>query len=241
MGINIVSMIRGRREARAQGIEELARRLAAGEAIAPEDIEAILDETGTDEEMLQAAVDRIERRAGLLAAVARGNAAQAKADRIHADLEKALAVVTDAQEKYSALRLKHHEALADFERQQAEGLRAAEALLEPDNLSPADRERLAQARQTATDAAQAAGDLRRQMRDLRGSLEQAERELPDAKEYARLNRSNPDAQARAARAENAVSARKARVAEAEAQLPKLVAEADRTAAAVETIEAELRR
>lgn len=241
MAFNVIELIRGRRQARAQGVEQLARRLAAGEAIPPEDIEAILDETGCDEQVLQAAVDRIERRAVLLAAVARGNAAQAKADRIHADLEKSLAVVTDAQEKYASLRAKHSESLAEFERQHAEGLRAADALLEPDNLSPADRERLTQARQAASDAAQAAGDLRRQMRDLRGSLEQAERELPDAKEYARLNRSNPDAQARAARAENAVSARKARVAEGEAELPKLVAEADRTAAAVETIEAELRR
>lgn len=241
MGINIVSMIRGRREARAQGIEELARRLAAGEAVAPEDIEAILDETGTDEEMLQAAVDRIERRAGLLAAVARGNAAQAKADRIHADLEKALAVVADAQEKYSALRLKHHEGLAEFERQQAEGHRAAEALLHPDNLSPSDRERLAQARQAASDAAQAADDLRRQMRDLRMSLEQAERELPDAKEQARLNRGNADVQARAARAENAVSARKARVAEAQAELLRLNEVADEAEAAVKAIEDDLRR
>jgi hypothetical protein len=239
--IDIVGMIRGRREARAQGIEELANRLAAGEAVAPEEIEAILARTGTDEELLQAAVDRIERRAELLAQVSRGNGAQGKIDKIEGEIDTAWEAVAVAQRKHAAVRDKHAGELTDLRHAVEVANRASDELLAPANLSPADREQLAQARKAASDAALAVAELRRSMPDVRMSLEQAERALVDAVETARTNRGNRDVQDHKVRCERAVSARKERVAVAEAELPKLQAEADRTAAAVEEIEAELRR
>ena len=241
MAIDIVGLIRGRKQARVAGIEELAKRLAAGESVQPEEVEAILDRTGCDETQLQERVDAIERRAGLIAAVARGEAAQVKIDRIDAECEKAWQAVADAQRKHAGVVAKHADDLLTLRQSLDAANRAADELLSPENLSPADKERLAQARKTASDAAQAADDLRRSMRELRMSLENAEREAVDAVENARLYRSNADAQDRKARAENAVKARTARVKDAETQLPKLVAEGERTAAALAAVEDDLRR
>jgi hypothetical protein len=241
MAIDIVGMIRGRKQARVAGIEELAKRLAAGEAVQPEEVEAILDRTGCDEEQLQERVDAIERRAGLIAAVARGEAAQVKIDRIDAECEKAWQAVADAQRKHAGVVAKHADDLLTLRQSLDAANRAADELLSPENLSPADKERLAQARKAASDAAQAADDLRRSMRELRMSLENAEREAVDAVENAKVYRNNADAQDRKARAENAVKARTARVKDAEMQLPKLVAEGERTAAALAAVEDELRR
>lgn len=241
MAIDIVGMIRGRKQARVAGIEELAKRLAAGEAVQPEEVEAILDRTGCDEEQLQERVDAIERRAVLLAAVARGDAARATIEKIDAESGKAWQAVADAQRKHAAVVAKYADELLVLRQSLDAANRAADELLSPENLSPADRERLAQARKTASDAAQAADELRRSMRELRMSLENAEREAVDAVETARVYRSNADAQDRKARAENAVRVRTARVKDAETQLPKLQAEAERAAAAVAAIEDELRR
>jgi hypothetical protein len=241
MAIDIVGMIRGRKQARVAGIEELAQRLAAGEAVQPEEVEAILDRTGCDEEQLQQRVDALERRAGLVAAVARGEAARAKIDAIDAECEKAWQAVADAQRKHAGVVAKHADELLKLRQALDAGDRASDDLLSPENLSPADRDRLAQARKAASDAEQAAAALRRSMPELRLSLENAEREAVDAVENARLYRSNADAQDRKARAENAVKARTARIKAAEAELPKLVAEVERTAAAAAAIEDELRR
>jgi hypothetical protein len=241
MGINIVSLIRGRREARALGIETVAKRLAAGETIPPEDIEKILDEAGCDETQLQQRVDAIERRTVLVATVARGEAAELKIDKIDAEADRAWQAVAEAQKKHQAVIAKHADELRALNQAVEAANRASDDLLSPENLSPADRERLAQARKTASDAAQAADELRRSMPELRASLENAEREAADAIEAARVYRSNADAQDRKARAENAVRARTARLKEAETQLPKLQDEGLRAAAAVNAIENELRR
>jgi hypothetical protein len=241
MAIDIIGILRGRKQARAAGIEELARRLAAGESVPPEEVEAILDRTGCDEEQLQHRVDAIERRAGLVAAVARGEAAQLKIDRIDVECGKAWQAVADAQRKHAAVVAKHGDELLTLRQAIDAANRAGDELLSPENLSPEARDRLGEARRASSDAAQAADDLRRSMRELRTSLESAEREAVDAVENARLYRSNADAQDRKARSENAVKARTARVKDAETQLPKLNAEAERTAAAVAAIEDELRR
>lgn len=239
--IDIVGMIRGRRQARAAGIEELAARLAKGAAVAPEEIEATLDRTGCDEEMLQAAIDRIERRAGLLATVARGNAAEVRLDKIDAEIGKAFDAVAEAQRKHAAVAAKY------ADERQALGLdidaasRAHDELLDPANLSAADAARLAEVRKQDTEAQCALEQLRRSLPEMRRSLEHAEHEHVDAVELARLNRSNADLQDNKARSDNAVKARKARLAEAEVELPKLQAAADKARAAAEVVEAELRR
>jgi hypothetical protein len=241
MAIDIVGMLRGRKQARAAGIEELAKRLAAGEAVAPEEIEAILDRTGCDGEELQDRIDAIERRAELLAAVSRGNAAQAKIDKIDAEATAAWDAVAVAQRKHAAVVAKHADDRLALQHVVDAANRAHEALLDPANLSPADAGRLADARKAAGDAARAAEQARHGMRDLRMSLEHAEREHADAVEQARRYRGHPDAQDRKARSENAVNARTQRVKAAEAELPILQAAADKAQAAVEAIEAELRR
>jgi len=241
MAINIVSMMRGRREARAQGIEELAQRLAKGEAIAPEEIEAHLERTGTDEAILQERIDCLERRGELSATVAQGIKAQAKADKINAEIEAAYGKVVAAQADYQAVRAKHDEALMALGHEIGSGQRAFDALLAPENLSASDRERLAASRAAEADASRAVSECRTALRDLRLSLEQAERVAADAVEHARLNKSNADVQDHKQRSENAVKSRKARIAEAEAELPRLQAAADAAAAAVKQLEAELRR
>jgi hypothetical protein len=241
MAIDIVGMIRGRKQARVAGIEELAKRLAAGETVPPEEVEAILDHCGCDEVQLQERVDAIERRAALIASVARGEAAQVKIDRIDAECNKAWQAVADAQQRHAGVVAKHADELLTLRQSLDAANRAADELLSPENLSPADRERLAEARKAASAAAQAASDLRRNMPELRMSLENAEREAVGAIEDAKVYRNNSDAQDRKARAENAVRARTARLKEAETQLPKLVAEGERTAAALAAVEDGLQR
>lgn len=241
MAINVLSMMKGRREARAQGIEELAQRLAKGEAIAPEEIEAWLEQTGTDETILQERIDCLERRGELLATVAQGNKAKAKADKLNAEIEAAHGKVVAAQAEYQAVRAKYDEPLMMLGHEIGAGQRAFDALLAPENLSPADRERLAAARAAEAEAARLLSETRTGLRDLRLSLEQAERVAADAVEHARLNKSNADVQDHKQRSENAVKARRARIAEAEAELPRLQSAADEAAAVVKRIEGELRR
>lgn len=241
MAIDIKTLIRGRREARAGGIEELARRLASGEAVAPEEIEAHLARTGCDEELLQDRIDAIERRAELLAAVSSGNAAQAKIGKLTGDIDKAWQAVAEAQRKHAAIREKHADELLTLSQAADAGNRAIDALLNPDNLHPVDRDRLATARKAAADAVTAFSELRRRMPDLRMSLQEGERLLADAVELAKSNRSNGDIQSAKQRAENTAAGRKARLAEAEAELPRLKAAVEQAEAAVAAIEAELRR
>lgn len=241
MAIDIIGMIRGRREQRAAGVEELARRLASGEAIPPEEIETWLERTGVDEDTLQARIETIERRAELLAAVARGNAARSKAEKISNVIGAAWEAVGEASKKHATLREKHADELLTLRQAVDAADRASDELLDPRNLSPVDRDRLAAARKAARDAATAYGELRGSMRDLRMSLENAERVAADAVEQARLNKSNADIQAHKQRSENAVNARKGRLAEAEAELPRLQAAAQAAEAAVVAVEDELRR
>jgi hypothetical protein len=241
MAIDIKALIRGRREARAGGIEELASRLASGEAVAPEEIEAHLERTGCDEDLLQERIDAIVRRAELLAAVSRGNGAQAKIDKLVSEIDKAWEAVADAQRKHAAVRDRHADELLTLRQAVDAANRASDTLLDPANLHPVDRDRLANARKAASDAVSAYGELRRRMPDLRLSVQEGERLLADAVDHAKLNRSNADVQAHKARSENTANARKARLAEAEAELPKLKAAAEQAEAAVAAIEDELRR
>jgi chromosome segregation ATPase len=239
--IDIIGLIRGRKEQRAAGIEDLAHRLAGGEAVAPEEIEAVLDRTGCDEETLQGRIDSLVRRAELIAAVKAGEQAQAKAGKIEAEIGKAFEKVVAADKVHRDLRAKHADELRALGHVVDQGNRARDSLLEPALLAPADRARLDQARQAASAAAVALGDLRRRLPDLRRDLEEGERLLEDATDEAKRFRNNADLQDRKARAENAVKARRGRLADAERELPGLQAAADKAEAAVVALEAELRR
>lgn len=241
MAIDIVGMIRGRKQARAAGIEELAKRLASGETVPPEEVETILDRTGCDEEQLQERVDALERRAELLATIKTGDAAQATIDRIDAECDRAWQAVADAQRKHAAVVAKHADELLKARGAIEAANTASEELLKPANLSPPDRERLAQARKAANEAAQAAEEHRRNIPELQVAFEEGEQMLADAVETLRNFRNDAGALDLKARAENAVKARGQRLKDAEAELPKLQAEAARTAAAVSALEDDLRR
>jgi chromosome segregation ATPase len=239
--IDIVGLIRGRKEQRAAGIEDLAHRLAGGETVPPEEIEAILDRTGCDEETLQARIDSLVQRAELIAAVKAGETAKKKADKLEGEIGTLFEKVVAADRAHRELRAKYADELRALDHMVDQGNRARDRLIDPTILSPADRARLEQARQAATDAAMALGELRRRLPDLRRDLEEGERLLADAADEAKQFRNNPDAQDRAARAENAVKARQGRLADAEAELPRLQAAADKAEAGVVALEAELRR
>jgi len=238
--IDIVSLIRGRKQHRAAGIEDLAHRLAGGEAVAPEEIETILDRTGCDEETLQARIDALVKRAELLAEMKAGATAQKRIDKLQAEIGKAFEAVVAADKVHRELRVKYGDELLGLGHAVDRANRASDALIDPAVLAPADRDRLEQGRQASTDAATALGELRRRLPDLRASLEQGERLLADAADEAKRFRNNPDVQNRHAAAEQAVKARKARLAEADAELPRLQAAADKAEAAAVALEAELR-
>lgn len=239
--IDVVSLIRGRREQRAGGIEELAHRLAGGETVAPEEIEAILDRTGCTEEQLQSRIDALVRRNELVADVKAGEQARRKVEKIEAEIAKAFDAVVVADTAHRELRAKHADELLVLGQAVDRAGRAHDELLNPDLLAPADRERLADARKAASEAASAHSDLRRQMPELRMSLEQAERAQADAADEAKRFRSNPDSQDRKTRADNAVKARRQRVADAEVELKRLEQAAGAAEAELVAVEASLRR
>lgn len=239
--IDVVSLIRGRREQRAGGIEELAHRLAGGEVVAPEEIEAILDRTGCTEEQLQSRIDALVRRNELVADVKAGEQARRKVEKIEAEIAKAFDAVVVADNAHRELRVKHADELLVLGQTVDRAARAHDELLNPDLLAPADRERLADARKAASEAASAHADLRRQMPELRLSLEQAERAQADAADEAKRFRSNPDVQDRKTRADNAVKARRQRVADAEVELKRLEQVAGAAEAALVAVETSLRR
>lgn len=232
--MNVIEMMRGRRQARAAGIEELARRLAKGEAIAPEEIEAVLDRTGASEEQLQERIDALSRRAVLLAEVSAGRKAEARLDKIDGEITKAFDVVVDAQSKHRAVVAKHADERAELQRRVDRAAQAHGDLLADENLAPADRDRLAEARRVESEASKALSEQRRRMPELRNVLDEGERWLADAK-------ATPGAIEARERAENAVKARKARLSEAEAELPRLQAAVDAAAKATAALEDELRR
>lgn len=239
--IDVVSLIRGRREQRAGGIEELAHRLAGGEVVAPEEIEAILDRTGCTEEQLQSRIDALVRRNELVADVKAGEQARRKVEKIEAEIAKAFDAVVVADNAHRELRVKHADELLVLGQTVDRAARAHDELLNPDLLAHADRESLADARKAASEAASAHADLRRQMPELRLSLEQAERAQADAADEAKRFRSNPDVQDRKTRADNAVKARRQRVADAEVELKRLEQVAGAAEAALVAVETSLRR
>jgi hypothetical protein len=65
---DLLAVLRTRREKRVLGIEDTAARLAKGETISPEEVEAILDRCGATPEQLMEAVEMHERRVELRAA-----------------------------------------------------------------------------------------------------------------------------------------------------------------------------
>jgi hypothetical protein len=241
MPIDIVSMLRGRRQARAVGIEDLAQRLAKGETIPPEEIEVILERTGCTDRDLQNRIDALERRADLLARVSAGNKAQARIDKIDADIGKAFEAVADAQRKHQAVCAKYADELFTLRQAVDAGSSAEDSLLQPENLSAADRDRLAAARAAWQEAEQAVSERRRSIPEIVAGLEHAERELADAVEGWKARRNDPDFIDRKTRAENAVKARQERLELARAGVPALeqvCAEAER---ATLEVEADLRR
>lgn len=241
MAIDIVGLIRGRRQTRAAGIEELAKRLAGGEAVPPEEIETILARAGCDEVMLQERIDALVRRAELRQRVAAGEAARKRVNAIDAEIGKAWDAAVGAELAHRTVRAKHDEELILLGQAVRTGDAAADELIAPQNLSPADRERLTSLRRAAMAAAEALSEANRRLPELRDSLARAEAALAEATDEANRFRSSPDAQERKARAETTMKTRGARLKAAEADLPALRQAATDAEAAVDRLEDELRR
>jgi len=239
--IDIVGILRGRREQRATGIEELAVRLAGGEAVAPEEVEAILDRTGCTDEQLQERIDSLDRRAGLVKRVSAGTAALAKLDKIDAVVSAAFDLALEKQKAHFALREKHADEAAALRQAIDAGETAAGDLLDPRNLSPADREKLAAARGALDAATKALFDSQRRLPELKTSLADAEAALAGATEAARMNRGDATAKQRAAEATNAVAARGLRLRTLVAELPGLASAHKTAETALSRVEDALRQ
>ncbi len=240
MSIDIVGLIRGRKQQRAAGIEELAQRLARGEAVPPEEIELILDRTGCGEEMLQQRIDALVRRAELRQRVKAGEDAAKQLETIDSKIKAAWDKAVAAETEHRRLRAQHEEAIIMLGQAVRSGDGASDELLAPQNLSPIDRQRLADARQAATAAAEALADANRRLPELRDSLARAQASLADAAETAKQRRSSEDAQRQKAAAETAVKTRAARLKALEGEVPGLRQAAEQAEAAMSKLEAELR-
>lgn len=239
MAIDIVGLIRGRRQTRAAGIEEVAKRLAGGEAVPPEEIETVLARAGCDEVMLQERVDALERRAELRKRVAAGEAAQRRLDLIDGEIDTAWQAAVAADEAQRKVRQKHEAERIALGQAIRYADTASDELLSPANLSPADRDRLTEQRRVATAAVEALAEANRRLPELRDSLARAEAALAEAADEAKRFK-NPDAQERKARAETTVKTRGARLKAAEADLPSLQQAAEQAEQAVAKLEEELR-
>lgn len=238
MAIDIVGLIRGRKQQRAAGIEEVARRLAGGEAVPPEEIEAILDRTGCDEQALQERIDTLVRRAELRQRVAAGEAARKRLGVIDAEIDKAWQAAVAADQVQRQARAKHEEERIALGQTIRAADSAGDELARPENLSPADRARLAEANERLSVAGKAFAEANRRLPELRDSLARGEAALAEALE--RRPQSSPDAQRQTGEARSAVKARTARLRAAEAELPGLRQAAEDAEQALLKLMAELR-
>ena len=239
--IDIVGILRGRREQRQFGIEELAAKLAGGVDVPPEEVEAALDLAGCTAEELQDRLVAIDRRADLLKRVAAGTAALAKLDKIDAVVSAAFDLALEKQKAHFALREKHADEAAALRQAIDLGEAAAGDLLDPKNLSPADREKLAAARGALDAATKALFDSQRRLPELKTSLAEAEAGQAEAAETARMSRGDATAKQRATEATNAVAARGLRLRTLVAELPGLASAHKTAETALSRVEDALRQ
>jgi hypothetical protein len=237
--VSIASMLKPSKESAVDHLEELAARLAAGEDVAPEEVTVILDRLRKNEEELQLAVDRHTRVADLHRQIADADKVAKRLQVIDSAYADAEAAATKARAAYNALIAKHHEEhLTCRHRLEAIG-HAKRALVAEENLPPSQAARLRVARQATAEL----GDLRdaaaHELRIQQGRLRQAEDELPQAEESAKLHPANESLVAEAERLRNAVAARRGLVADAERSIADAEARHDAALAKLASLEREV--
>ena len=226
---DLLAVLRMRREKRALGIEETAMRLARGETIAPEEVEAVLDRCTATPEQLMEAVDTHERRAALKAAVSAEPKATADIQAIARKRAVILEQVAVAEKRLQAFDAENAETVSRLEEIVREAQRAASQLIADRNLRPEPlaaltdaRDKYAAASQAATAASEAVDEAKQRHEDAVAQLHHNEtvgaRHIPEHVEQVLRDR-------------NAVEARAKRVKEAEATLvaARQAAEAARVA------------
>jgi DNA repair exonuclease SbcCD ATPase subunit len=218
MAFNVMDYLRPRKQAKVVAIAKLASQLHKGEAVDPDVILHSLHQAGGTEEQLQAEIDRLERVARLRQQIAEGGPAQKRLDVIDAEISKAADKLQAAALEVQRLREKH---FAEGHELRAKLLAAedgASKLLEADNLAPGDRDAWQYLQAATVDAHEAHSISSQDLQHATARLRDAEEHQPEAKERARLQKSNQDAQDDAKRWENALAARTTQLQEAKAQL-----------------------
>ena len=212
---SVSQMLQPSREVAVDHLEELAARLAAGEEVAPEEVMAILDRLRKTEEELQRAVDRQTRVADLLRQIADADKVAKRLQVIDAAYAEAEAAATKARAAYNALIAKHHEEHMGL-RHRLEAIDYAKrALVAEENLPPSQAARLRVARQASGELADLRDAAAHELRIQRGRLLQAEHDLPQAEDRARLHPTNESFVSDAERSRNAVATRRGLVTAAE--------------------------
>jgi chromosome segregation ATPase len=233
----ISRLVRPARVSGGQHVEELAARLAAGQAVPPEEVLAVLDRCGIDEAGLQAAVDRHVRVRELRRQVGPAAGLEKKLATIQAKIDEADAAVQAARDRRSRLIAEvGEEHMTLTHRMEAIG-HARQKLRAVENLPPALGEKLTAARAAANETSDAVSAAVAEADERRRRLRQAEEALPVAEAAAAREPNHADIQSGAVRARNAVTARREQLAVAE----KAVAEARRVAASADASRAAVDR
>jgi hypothetical protein len=218
MAFNVMEFLRPRKQAKVESIAKLASQLHKGEPVDPDLILQSLHQAGGTEEQLQAEIDRLERVAKLRQQIAEGVPAQKRLDVIDAEISKAADKLQAAALEVQRLREKH---AAEGDLLRGKLLVAedgASKLLEAANMAPSDRDAWQDLQAATVDAYEAHSIAKQDQQHAASRLKDAEEHQPEAKERARLQRSNQDAQDDAKRWENALAARTTQLQEAQAQL-----------------------
>lgn len=224
--VTVASLMQPTRVAGVDHIEELAARIAAGQAVAPEEVLAVLDRCRCGEEDLQHAVDRHARVIELRRVIATAGPIEKRLAAIEAEVQGAEDEVKAARAKLSALVGRVNDEHLEL-RHRADAIdRARRSLMLAENLPPRVAERLRVVRDASDEATDALTACERDLAERRSRLGRAEEELPKAEREASLRSGSDDARAEAERWRNAVKARREQVAEAE----KALAEAKRAQA-----------
>jgi chromosome segregation ATPase len=234
--VSIATFLQPARRASADHVDELAARIAAGAAVQPEEVLAVLDRCGCSEDDLQAAVDRAGRVLDLRRQLAGAGPVEKRLAEIEAEVKAADAEVQAAREKLRAIIGRVNEEHLDL-RVKADAIdRARRSLMAEENLPPAVADRLRAARAASERASDALTARQHELDERRSRLRRAKEDLPIAEREASMRPASVDARDNVERLRNAVKARGDLVVEAEKSLveaEKQFAQASEAVAAVE--------
>jgi hypothetical protein len=216
--VNIVDLMKKVRSPLVDGLEDIAARLATGSEVPPEEIAAVLQRTRCQEPELQRAVDRHARVLELRREIKAAEPRKKKLAAIEAEYAEAQAELAKWQKRINEWVAKNGVEVIDLRIAVARGEAAKNALMDSENLPPADAANLSAVRQTADHADTSLTATSVAVVDARKSLRDAEERLLAANEESAAFPANQDAAAGVRRWRNAVKARSAALQEAEKAL-----------------------